>query len=618
MGAPTIATRNPYQPLSFARARNGYLLAVDGLSRGLVWDGVTASAKQIGIDAATDAPSITPAGSGSNFNGTYIAAYRYVEKNGAINTYGNISEITTFTATTSTGSQAQWSGIKQPVSTNDRVTHIQLLRSTAGEATTLYLVTELTANPGGADATYTDTTNDLDLSENVSLPVTLPDGSLSARRFGVPPSYTPFIAQFQDRMFYAGRVKYAQGTVATSANTTITGTGTDWNADMAGRYIVIDGEPQSLLIDTASATSITTATAATTTASGKTYAIVADPLTRNQIFFSETDEPESVPSVNVVTVQENTGDEDEITGLMPYGLALYVLKERHVYSLTFVRQPIIDASIHMVTARGCVNNRSWVYFEGMAYLLDEQGIYRFNGYQATPISEPIQDLFRDGTLDWENRKWFFATVDQARALIYFFVGFDADNSTRPKKALVYNVRNETWSVDHYLWELGGGCVAHMAGKIRTFLGAEDDQIVVTGEGLTDLDQPIPWSHRSGLLEFPRSETWNKRSVRLIYEPTTTENTLDIQLYRNHDPAPQAMRVDQSRGTGVITVKGSSRITVDLQRTQSTLDQDAGFKEFQFGGLTDDRSQGARWVGIDLSGEQEEEAITVYAIEVDGV
>jgi hypothetical protein len=476
MGAVNIkGSINPFQPLCFAKARSGYVFAVNGLERGLQWNQIDSSAQDIGIDAPSTAPVVSSSGSGS-IDGTYVAAYRYKEVDGAITTYGNITALTTFVA--SSDSAVGWSGIKQPSSTHTRPTHIELFRSTAGQSTTLYLVTTLTATAGGADATYaSDTETDAQLIDNTSLAVNLPDGSLNARRFGVPPDYCPFIAQFQDRMFYGGRVKYTEGTVTTAGSTTITGSGTAWTSEMAGRYIIIEDETAPLLISSASATSITTSSAAGTSGAGKSYVIVPDPTTRNQLYFSEADEPESVPSINTITIQENTGDEDEITGLMPYGSALYVLKERHVYSLTFVRQPIIDAAVHLVASRGCVNNRSWVYHEGMAYLLDEQGVYRFNGYKAEPISEPIQDLFRGTTLDWSNKKWFFAAVDPVRHLIFFHVGFTADGSTRPQKSLVYNTRNETWSVDEYCWELGGACVSRISGQARLLLGSQNDTVL---------------------------------------------------------------------------------------------------------------------------------------------
>jgi hypothetical protein len=413
-------------------------------------------------------------------------------------------------------------------------------------------------------------------------------------------------------------------------------------------------------------------------------------LTRNQALFSEQDEPESVPSTNTVTIQENTGDEDELTGVMPYGSVLYFLKERHIYGLTFVRQPIIDSSVQLIASRGCVNNRSWVLHEGMAYLLDELGIYRFDGRSPTTISEPIQDLFKDGSLDWANKKWFFSGCDPVRSLIYFYGKFAADSSTRPKRALVWNTRTETWSVDKHVWEIGGGSIIRISNQARFLVGIENDIVLATGQGTSDVvaavrgtatagttttitdstqawstnayaDAPvsvvagtnkgyqgrissntgtvltvtpamdaaadtttvyliggIQWNWKSGLFEFPRTEQWSKRSLRLVYSPTTNNNTLDASFFRNHEATAFNMRVAQNQGTGVTTGASSSRVVVDLKKTRSVLENDPGFKEFQFPGVTDDRGQMARWMSMELLGAQGQDAITLYNVELEGV
>lgn len=200
---------------------------------------------------------------------------------------------------------------------------------------------------------------------------------------------------------------------------------------------------------------------------------------------SEADEPESMSATNVIAVQENTGDDDEITGLMPAGAYLYVLKNRHIYRLEYVAQPRIDVGISQVTKRGCVNNRSWTKIDDVAYLMDQQGIYRFSGSQAEQISEPIQDLFRDGTIDWSVSKWFFAESDLTEQVVRFHVSYAADSSTRPRRWLEYNIRNETWQTGSYPGELGGACQCNISGRLRTLVGGENDYTYLMGSGYCD-------------------------------------------------------------------------------------------------------------------------------------
>jgi hypothetical protein len=273
--------------------------------------------------------------------------------------------------------------------------------------------------------------------------------------------------------------------VATNGSTTITGTGTAWVSTLAGRYISIVGEVRPYLIVTASATSITVDTAVANTASGLSYAVFPATEERNQIYYSEVDEPESVHAANTIIVQENTGDDDEITGLMPYGSYLYVLKNRHIYRLGFFAQPKIDVSVTLAAHRGCVSNRCWARFEESAYLMDQAGIYQFASSGAKPISQPIQDLFRDGTIDWSLSKWFFAHADPVQGVVRFFVKYTSDTGTRPKRWLEYNVRSDQWTTGVSLMEFGGSCLADISGRTRVIVGGENDCTYLFAEGYCD-------------------------------------------------------------------------------------------------------------------------------------
>ena len=311
-----------------------------------------------------------------------------------------------------------------------------------------------------------------------------PDGSINADRFVPPPNFKAVPALFQDRMFWAADVEYTAGTVATNGTATITGTSTNWTATMVGRYIAIDGEALPYKITAwASATSITIERVATTTASGKSYAIRSPAGELNQIYYSEPLEPESVPADNVVKLQNNTGDDDEIVGLMPHGSSMYVLQKRHIYQLDFVSQPRIDASVSLVCSRGAISQRTWVYFEDTAYLMDYSGIYKFGGGAPEPISGGIQDMFRDGTIDFSVAKWFFASKDPRLEIVRFH--YCESGETRPKKAICIHHRSGAVWLESYPWELGGAALISVSGALRLALGGQDDIVYLSGQGTLD-------------------------------------------------------------------------------------------------------------------------------------
>jgi hypothetical protein len=342
-----------------------------------------------------------------------------------------------------------------------------------------------------------------------------------------------------------------------------------------------------------------------------------DPAKRNALYFSEVDEPESVPSdQNVITVQENTGDDDEVTGLFSYGASLYCLKERHIYDIHYVSQPQIDATPMLVASRGAFSQRCMKAMGGDLYVMDQYGPYLFAGRSVEPIGAPVEILFRDGTVDMTKGKWFFVSCDPERRLVYFHVCLTADSSTRPKAALVYSANTQTWSLDKYPQELGGGGNTRIGGRARHLVGGTS--IMVSAEGTVDPSSTaIAWSHTSPLFQMPRTEKWEKRSLRLAFNPTSSTDTLNVALYQDHQSTAMTFIAPYDAGTGVTIASGASAAVVNLQAIQNPYGTTPGFKELSFGGLLDDRGQGLHWISIALSGSQSADQITLYPYSIDG-
>ena len=316
---------------------------------------------------------------------------------------------------------------------------------------------------------------------------------IGLRRHTVPPNYKRVAVQFQDRMLFAVDDVYTTGTIETTAGgTTVTGTGTAWTSAMAGRYLYCKEIPEPLIISSASATSITTTVPISTTVSGKTYGIRPRPDVRNAVIYSELDEPESVPTesdgtiINIVTVQENTGDDDEMTGMIPFGAVCYVAKERHMYTLTFFDQPKITAAVGLLSQRGLVNQRCWAFHEAQCFVLDRQGPYIMSvGGEVKDIAERLRNRFRDTTIDWSKQDTFFVGVDPIHEKVYFCVCYTGDTGSRPRRAMVYCIRSQTWSDDLYFSDLGGFAYLPISNTVRLLSGGLDDVVWIFNQGTTD-------------------------------------------------------------------------------------------------------------------------------------
>lgn len=473
-------------PACFAQDRFRRLFIVTGTGRGKYWDGFTSTADALGITAPASAPTVA-AGAAGNPSGTYNCYVRYVDVRDGHSVYSNLSPVGTVTVTSQ---KIAWSSIAQ--SSENRCNKIELWRtiSTATSSNKLFLVTTLNdGTTSYADDNNSDATMLALEGTSSYMLYTKPDGDPNAMRFVLPPKNMGVIVRFGDRALYAVPRPYSTGTVATNGTTTLTGSGTAWTTDMEGQSIEIDGETAVGTISTVGgATSITLASAAATTASGKSYVIRPTAVQLQQIRYSEQDEFESCPLTWTITVQENVTDLDRITGLIPYGAICIVAMERHLHRLYFYGQPRIDANVSYWKNRGLINQRCWKMHENNdLYLMDEQGPYLIRGGEIVPIGEAILDQWKGTTIDWTNKRWFFVHIDPIEELVYFFVGFTADSSTRPKRAFVWSMRTQQWcpGPDLYPWEVGDIVRVGISNRQRSVMLTENDKHYLLNEGTHD-------------------------------------------------------------------------------------------------------------------------------------
>ena len=439
--------------------------------------------------AYTDATgSFTRLGEGM-VKGEYICVYRYKTSSFppqyssiSVNTYVDALAVDKFT----------WSNIQHSAST--RIGVIELFRTTANQGTLLYKVGEIANTPGASPSSFTDVMMDRHVSAKVGdevLPFISSNNDLVARRFQPPPDHFKYCIMFQDRYFYFGTVKYNKGTLSVSdGSATVTGSGTDWVSTFKGRYLQIAGSSKLYLINSASATQLTLDETVTGTFSGASYTILPSPSTKRQILFSYQDEPESVPATNSITLQSNHGDDDEIVGAMPYGPFLYILSSRHKYSFSYSSNPLTDGAVRFLDDRGSFNNQTWAIYENEAYIMDDAGVYVFDGTESESISKPIQDIFRQdgsiGSLDYAKKEQFFLKLDRLTGRVYCFVCFVGDSGTYPTRALVYNIRRKTWDLMHYPVQISDAASIESNGVPRVIVSSENEKVFLLNEGTTDV------------------------------------------------------------------------------------------------------------------------------------
>lgn len=342
------------------------------------------------------------------------------------------------------------------------------------------------------------------------------------------------------------------------------------------------------------------------------YAVDATGQRPNALVFSEVDEPEAVPAENELIVQENTGEPDKIVALVPLGGNLLIVQTAHIYKLTYVAQPVIDASIILVSNRGVLNNRCWASLNGVVFLVDSQGMYGFDGSEEMAVSIAIDNLWRNGDIDFSKADKFHVSADAQTKVVRFH--YCSPSDTEPTSALCYCVATKSWWAESYPSAVTASCRASVGGRLQVLYGQSG--AFLKSSGTQDLGaQPVAYQFRTGAL--PLQNANGSRSVDLLFTPTASDSALNLALHYNNSATPRNNAITADRGGSfVVTAGGSAQL--NLSKTRSALGDATGYARAYFSGRVDDRSVGAdRHMAVAISGAQAADPVVIHSLAIDG-
>lgn len=193
------------------------------------------------------------------------------------------------------------------------------------------------------------------------------------------------------------------------------------------------------------------------------YAVDTSGKQGNSLLYSEVDEPESVPEINEIVLQQNSRDADTVKALIPFGPTLLAMQSQHAYALTFSKNPVLDAQVSPIANRGALNQRSWSIYEGSCYVLDQRGVYAvMQAGSVESLSDAIGDLFRD-RIDFGKSTWAFLVVDPITQVLRAFVAFREDESDGfPTRALCCHIPSKTWWMESYPQRIHSATTARLS------------------------------------------------------------------------------------------------------------------------------------------------------------
>jgi hypothetical protein len=341
------------------------------------------------------------------------------------------------------------------------------------------------------------------------------------------------------------------------------------------------------------------------------YAVDTTGSRPNALLYSEIDEPESVPPENELILQENSGDTDRVVALIPLASALMVAQETHLYRLTYVAQPVLDAAVVLAANRGVLNSRCWDTMGGVAFIADSNGLYAFDGQQEEPLSVPVDNYWRDRVIDFSKSRQFHVRCDVATKVVRFHYCQQADSA--PSRALCYCVATKTWWEETYPSAITAGGTIRLANANVRVSGTAGGEFL-KDSGAEDSGATVPYAIRTGAFAVTPEPS---RSASFVYKPTDGDSTLHLGMHYNNSPTPRQNSIVSDRGSGFVA--GNTSSTLNMAKSRSSLADSNGFARAYFSGRLDDRSAGGdRHVAVAVTGAQSGSQVVLYSITMEGV
>jgi len=581
------------------------------------------------------APAKATAVLGSGIEGRFLCAYRYVDDTQPSTIPSSLSPYATLDVDVPIGFIA-WSGLSSGA--EPRVSRIELWRTTADQALVFYRVAVLPATT----TTFSDTLRDIELTAATRVRACTAAAStdvITCSGHGLGEGDEVFFTALTGGAGVTANVTYyarditattfkiaaAVGGAAIDITTDLTAGTANCRSFAALPLVLPNGAPNAYRFrpppQNKSAMVVYQDRAwYAVDAPGRGYdgssTTGAEP---NTLYFSEIDEPESVPETNELVIQDNVNGSDRIAALMPFGGGLLVFQERHCYRLAYGAEPLLDGSITVIAQRGCIHQRCWDAHDSVAYVADYSGIYSVEGETVTPLTDGIDNFWADSLFKWSAMQSFFLRIDPRTRVVRFFFVPSGASGNLPDRALCYHPLTEVWWLETYAQPITAATVVRSAAHLRLLSGASSGSLLAMDTGGEDVTaggsaQAIACQVRTGNMALNPSKD---RAIRLLYKPTTASAELALRLHYNNSPTARAPAVASDIGAGFQVDGTAAKLNMGVGR--SSLGQATGVAVCRYSGRMDDRSAGAdRHLALDFTATAPTDGrITLYGVGVAG-
>jgi hypothetical protein len=436
----------------------------------LAWDSVLSAAVTAGFLEPTAATVPTTGASGLVSIGTHFIRYRYKDKS-----TGYVSDPNT--QATFVAPASKQIDVTKTASADARIDAIIFEMTTAGGSE--FFEAGVFDNDGDAESlNISDTT----LSEQV-----LDYDDTGHER----PPIGRLHLYHRGYMFVGGPEEHDVGAASCVGSTAaVTFSGADIRVAMSGGFFLKSGDARVYEIASVDSTgdsgAISLAETYPTSFSDVGYRFL--PANPNVVYYSSVLRPEAfdLTTRQFRVIRETSG---QLRAIAPYRSSLLFFGDHSIERLDWELDPgdTDDGRLSTIsTVRGALSQECVVVYMGIAYAMDQAGIYAWAGGRPKEIMRGLRDLLDN--VDYTKWELFSASFDPATEEIYFFVVYGAE--TEPQTAFVYNTRTGGVYTEYYDRPITAMAVVEDGSrKLRTGLGTTDGATWYSHVGYSDGVRP---------------------------------------------------------------------------------------------------------------------------------
>jgi hypothetical protein len=259
------------------------------------------------------------------------------------------------------------------------------------------------------------------------------------------------------------------------------------------------------------------------------------------------------------------------------------------------------------------------------YKMDPQGSVEDVSDAIATLFCTSDDL-QDQTLDFSKREFWFVRADKNLGVIRIHVSFVGDEGKFPTRQIVYDPDSKAFWVESYPYVFSAGSeVRTKDGFVQPIVSSESG-IHILSHGLTDDGTPVEYAFRSGNFAYETDETSKNgaqqggRTVSVVYRPTDASCLLKLATYYNDSASPRGNVVRRDRGVGFIHDDIEPAAIVDMIKMPHQEAESHGVARALFAGKTiSDFSGSDSHISIRLYGKQNEAGpISIHDVTLAGV